>query len=341
MEQKNKRIPRLTIALIVITLVLAVLLIAVTVMSLPAIRDQQGPVQMATDPHPTEEPTQPQPTLPPPETNPFDRLDFQYEGRYLKLEEGESIIGVDVSHWQNEIDWEQVKASGVDFAIIKLGGRGYESGVLSLDRYAISNLDGAIAAGLDVGVYFFSQAITPEEAEEEAYFVVRNLEPYAEHITMPVLSEDKSLFPTEVRRRLVEQGVADLKNVTVHPTGDYLISSATFPSYFIKDKSKVDDIQCELDLEIFSRHFAPALGITRRFVGSEPLSPVTNAYNQKMKEYLPPRGIEVYELERKETLGAPISASRVRALLEQKDADTLRQLVPPTTFAYLEEHFLK
>ena len=187
MEQKNKRIPRLTIALIVITLVLAVLLIAVTVMSLPAIRDQQGPVQMATDPHPTEEPTQPQPTLPPPETNPFDRLDFQYEGRYLKLEEGESIIGVDVSHWQNEIDWEQVKASGVDFAIIKLGGRGYESGVLSLDRYAISNLDGAIAAGLDVGVYFFSQAITPEEAEEEAYFVVRNLEPYAEHITMPVV----------------------------------------------------------------------------------------------------------------------------------------------------------
>jgi [citrate (pro-3S)-lyase] ligase len=68
---------------------------------------------------------------------------------------------------------------------------------------------------------------------------------------------------------------------------------------------------------------------------------VTNAYNQKMKEYLPPRGIEVFELERKETLDAPISASRVRALLEQKDADTLRQLVPPTTFAYLEEHFLK
>ena len=199
MEQKNKRIPRLTIALIVITLVLAVLLIAVTVMSLPAIRDQQGPVQMATDPHPTEEPTQPQPTLPPPETNPFDRLDFQYEGRYLKLEEGESIIGVDVSHWQHEIDWEQVKASGVDFAIIKLGGRGYESGVLSLDRYAISNLDGAIAAGLDVGVYFFSQAITPEEAEEEAYFVVRNLEPYAEHITMPAVYDWEHVVDPDAR----------------------------------------------------------------------------------------------------------------------------------------------
>jgi GH25 family lysozyme M1 (1,4-beta-N-acetylmuramidase) len=68
-----------------------------------------------------------------------------------------------------------------------LGYRGYEKGGLSLDNYAIANLDGAIAAGLDVGVYFFSQALTPEEAEEEAYFVIQQLEPYEEHITMPVV----------------------------------------------------------------------------------------------------------------------------------------------------------
>ena len=71
--------------------------------------------------------------------------------------------------------------------MIRLGYRGYELGGLSVDSYATANLDGAIAAGLDVGVYFFSQAITPEEAEEEAYFVLEHLEPYKDYITMPVV----------------------------------------------------------------------------------------------------------------------------------------------------------
>lgn len=185
METRERKISPLTAVLIVIALVLAAVLIAVTVMGLPEIAEEILPAtEVPTEP-PTEAPTE-EPTLPPPEENPFDRLDFQYEGNYLKLREGESIIGIDVSHWQGLIDWEKVKASGVDFALIKLGGRGYESGMLSMDKYAKANIDGAIAAGMDVGVYFFSQAITPEEAEEEAYFVVEKLEPYREYITMPV-----------------------------------------------------------------------------------------------------------------------------------------------------------
>jgi len=193
METKKQKISPLTIALIVIALVLAVVLIVMTTLSLPGIVNQETlqtpeelPEQQPTVP-PTQPPTDPPPTLPPPEENPFDHLDFQYEGRYLKLRDGESYTGIDVSHWQKEIDWEQVRASGVDFAMIRLGYRGYEKGGLSLDTYATANLDGAIAAGLDVGVYFFSQALTPEEAEEEAYFVVEQLKPYAEYITMPVV----------------------------------------------------------------------------------------------------------------------------------------------------------
>lgn len=151
-----------------------------------------------------------------------------------------------------------------------------------------------------------------------------------------VLSADRSEFPAADRRRLVSEGVADLPNVTVQPTGDYLISAATFPAYFLKDKARVDDIRCELDLEIFCKYFAPALGITRRFVGTEPLSPVTAAYNEAMKKYLPPRGIEVTELTRRESGGEPISASRVRALLKQRDFAALEKLVPPTTLAYLK-----
>lgn len=201
METKKHNISPLTIALIVAALVLAVILIVVTIFGLPGMVEEASRNAQPTL-EPTEEPTLPpteEPTLPPPEENPFDHLDFQYEGRYLRLRDGESYTGIDVSHWQKLIDWEQVEASGVDFAMIRLGYRGYEKGGLSMDSYAIANLDGAIAAGLDVGVYFFSQALTPEEAEEEAYFVVEQLEPYAEHITMPVVFDWEHVSSSSAR----------------------------------------------------------------------------------------------------------------------------------------------
>ena len=156
-----------------------------------------------------------------------------------------------------------------------------------------------------------------------------------------VLSEDKSFFPAKDRLMLVQQGVADLKNVLVHPTGDYLISAATFPTYFIKDKDRIPEIRCQLDLEVFANHFAPALGITRRFVGTEPLCAVTDAYNRQMLDILPKKGIEVTLVPRKEQDGAPISASRVRALLEAQDWAALETLVPPTTLDYLKQNYTK
>ncbi len=156
-----------------------------------------------------------------------------------------------------------------------------------------------------------------------------------------VLSEDKSFFPAADRFMLVQQGVAHLKNVLVHPTGDYLISAATFPTYFIKDKDRIPQIRCQLDLEVFANHFAPALGITRRFVGTEPLCAVTDAYNRQMLELLPQKGIEVTLVPRKEQDGAPISASRVRALLEEQNWAALETLVPPTTLDYLKKNYTK
>ena len=191
MEPKKRKISLLTTVLIVIALVLVLALIVLTVISIPKVLRQKeeavpNGLHAVTQP-PTQPPTEPEPTLPPPDENPFDDLDFQYEGRYLKLEGGGSITGIDVSSWQKEIDWEQVRDSGVEFAMIRLGYRGYESGTLNMDSYAAANLEGAIAAGLDVGVYFFSQALNPEEAEEEAYYVVELLEPYKAHITMPVV----------------------------------------------------------------------------------------------------------------------------------------------------------
>ena len=122
---------------------------------------------------PEEEPENP--TIPP-EKNPYDRFDFQYNrNNYLLLQNLKSYPGVDVSAYQGNIDWKKVKQSGIDFAIIRLGYRGYESGKLVEDTYAVQNLNGARAAGLKVGAYFFSQALTVKEADEEIAFMMKVL----------------------------------------------------------------------------------------------------------------------------------------------------------------------
>lgn len=155
-----------------------------------------------------------------------------------------------------------------------------------------------------------------------------------------VLSEDKSQFSAQDRMELVKKGTADLPNVTVLPTGPYLISSATFPTYFLKERDKAATVQCALDIEIFTRYYAPKFGITRRYVATEPLSPMTNQYNEALKAQLPQKGIELRELTRKESEGTPISASALRALLGTGQPEKVRKLVPETTFAYLQDHGL-
>lgn len=155
-----------------------------------------------------------------------------------------------------------------------------------------------------------------------------------------VLSEDRSHFSAADRLEMVKLGTADLPNVRVLPTGPYLISSATFPTYFLKEREKAGAIQCRLDIEIFKNYFVPKFGIKRRYVGTEPLSPMTNLYNQALQVYLPEAGIELREIPRTELGGTPVSASAVRALLEAGDLTALRELVPRTTWDYLNQHHL-
>lgn len=147
-----------------------------------------------------------------------------------------------------------------------------------------------------------------------------------------VLSEDKSQFSAEDRMAMVRLGTADLTNVTVLPTGPYLISSATFPTYFLKERDKAADIHCQLDIEIFLRHFVPHFGITRRYVGTEPLSPMTARYNEILKSILPSRGVELREIPRLEVDNTPVSASAVR---KTSNKEELYKLLPDTTRDYL------
>lgn len=114
-----------------------------------------------------------------------------------------SHIGIDVSTFQGEIDWTQVKASGVEFAMIRAGFRGYgESGAIHEDAHFIQNLQGALGAGLEVGVYFFSQAITEEEAQEEAQSVLHWISPYK--ITYPVVFDWETVEDPAARTHSLE-----------------------------------------------------------------------------------------------------------------------------------------
>ena len=126
---------------------------------------------------PTVSETEPENPTIPPDPNPYDRYDFQYNRHnYLLLQNVRSYPGVDVSAYQGNIDWEKVKASGIDFAIVRLGYRGYGSGKLVKDDYAVKNLEGARKAGLKVGAYFFSQALNVREADEEIAFMMEVLD---------------------------------------------------------------------------------------------------------------------------------------------------------------------
>ena len=150
-----------------------------------------------------------------------------------------------------------------------------------------------------------------------------------------LLSEDASLVPFGVRKQLVQAGTAHLKNVVLHDSGPYIISNATFPSYFLKDDAAVIQGHAKLDLAIFVR-IARALGVTVRFVGEEPTSQVTGLYNEIMAAQLPENGIDCVILPRKQALGKAISASTVRAALQAGDWQTLSQLVPQTTLDYFK-----
>ena len=152
-----------------------------------------------------------------------------------------------------------------------------------------------------------------------------------------ILSEDSGMFSPAQRLAIARTACADLPNVLVHPTGPYMVSSSTFPSYFLKDQAQAPAVHCELDIRLFGEKIAPALNITRRYVGTEPFCPVTSQYNERMKALLPQYGIELVEIARKEISGGPVSASRVRELIRQGNDHELAALLPPSTLHALRE----
>ena len=167
-------------------------------------------------------------------------------------------------------------------------------------------------------------------------FLVEQSSELVERLYVVVVREDCSMFSYSERKAMVIQGVRDIGNVVVVDGSDYAVSAATFPTYFLKQISDATDTQITLDLDIYRRRIAPALGATVRFFGSEPTDPLTRRYNELMHQQLGED--HVHEIQRKQQDGSPISASRVRkAMLEGRLWDAI-QMVPPTTIPYIIGH---
>jgi [citrate (pro-3S)-lyase] ligase len=133
----------------------------------------------------------------------------------------------------------------------------------------------------------------------------------------------------------VEEGVRHLANVVLHKGKDYIISSATFPSYFLKNDEEAASTHISLDLKIFSQYIAPLLNIQKRYIGQEPSCVLTRRYNTIMKKLLPSVGIDVEEIPRLLWEGDAISASAVREYIRLGQMDKVKQLVPDTTYQFL------
>ena len=166
-------------------------------------------------------------------------------------------------------------------------------------------------------------------------YLVEQAAQRVDNLYVIIVNEDLSLFGTRQRTEMARKACEDLPNVTVCNGSDYTISALTFPTYFLKQLSDASDTHMTLDIDLFVRHIAPALGATVRFAGTEPHDALTCHYNELMKELLPCRGIEVVEIERKTQDGAAISASKVRQLLEQEELREAVALVPATTIPYV------
>lgn len=158
-----------------------------------------------------------------------------------------------------------------------------------------------------------------------------------DHLYVFVLSEEKSYFSYDDRLKMVYLGCRDLNNVTITSGGNDIISSDTFPEYFMKKELQNKEIKAYKDIEKFGSVVAPKMKVTKRFVGEEPNDTVTRQYNDQMKQFLPFFGIELIEIPRIATDNMVISALEVREALEKHDWNKVQALVPNTTYRYLKK----
>lgn len=154
-----------------------------------------------------------------------------------------------------------------------------------------------------------------------------------------VVEEDRFYFKFEDRYQIIKKEVEKFTNVKVIPSGRFIISSKTMPSYFNKDMIQNDIVDSSEDVEIFCEYIVPVLDISVRFAGEEPLDNITLQYNMEMKRTLTDYNLEFVEIPRKDFNGNIISASRVRKLLTEGNMEEIKKIVPDTTYTFLKKNY--
>lgn len=257
--------------------------------------------------------------------------------------QGEGLLNQVVSHLMD------VQAQRGNFRVFLYTKPNSAKFFSDLGFYEIARVEGKLVfmENRRTGFRSFCNALTPKAGEGKTAAIVMNANPFTlghrylvescakenDTVHLFVLEEEAGPIPFAVRWKLVNEGVKDLTNVHVHKSGPYMISSATFPSYFLKDSDDVIKTQAVLDATVFAR-LAKDLGITRRYVGSEKASHVTALYNEVLSEQLPKSGIECCILERKQSDSRIISASTVRQAIHDGRLEEVKDMLPETTYAY-------
>lgn len=178
-------------------------------------------------------------------------------------------------------------------------------------------------------------------------FLIEKASDENEVVYLFIVEEDRSTFKFQDRWLMIEAGVKHLSNVVMVKGGEYIVSGATFPNYFLKNESPdfITQKQAELDIHIFCKYIAPVLDIEVRYVGTECYCPTTAFYNKAMQLLLPSYNIDLYEIERKgkETPNGKewISASKVRDAIVRGDMERMKCFLPQTTIDYLQKGLLK
>lgn len=203
-----------------------------------------------------------------------------------------------------------------------------------------------------VGDYTEKLLQGPQQSQQKVGAIVMNANPFTKghHFLVKhaadendlvyifVVNNDVALFTTKERIELVKEGTKGLENVVVVNGADYMVSYTTFPAYFIKTSEDIAKYQTTLDARIFRNKIAPPLNITRRYLGTEPYSRVTDIYNETLREELPPV-VKPIIIERKQSdSGQFISASSVRQKILSGQLQEVQEIVPRTTFDFISSN---
>lgn len=225
-----------------------------------------------------------------------------------------------------------------------------ETGIGGIKRYSeeLEREKGKVKSEKSNGKLHHLNPSTPQPIMPPSGIIIMNCNPFTlghrylieqaaqqvDTLYILVVREDCSMFGYDERKAMIVRGVAHINNVVVCDGSEYSISATTFPTYFLKCLSDASDTQMTLDIDLYRRHIAPALGATVRFVGTEPDDPLTRRYNELMKSMLP----DVREVARLQQSGVAVSASRVRKAIVENHLALAARLVPPTTVPYIVAH---